>query len=334
MRLLVLGIALCACGTEYSGTAQTYAFGPFTIPASSEVTTDCVQITLHNDQPLNINQVELTTGIGFHHSNWFFVPEHEFAGDDGTFTCTDRNFDQAVAAIFGGVLFAQSTQATHETQAFPPGAIVYIPAHSKLVAQIHLLNSTDDTINLAPSIGLTPIPDAEVTTVLAGVSFENQSIALPPHAESAFTVDCDIATTHQQVFGRPPDFNLYYGLAHYHAMGTGLTIEAVKDDGTATTAFTTSARVGDTLGGPIDPLFSMVGYSRLRFTCDYTNSTDQTVPWGNGSDEMCVFLAFSDSPDFWAGGVTAVDAPGDPTVVNSVMTYQHACSVFASDASR
>jgi hypothetical protein len=136
------------------------------------------------------------------------------------------------------------------------------------------------------------------------------------------------------VFGRPPDFNLYYGLAHYHALGTGLTIEAVKDDGTVTPVFTTAARVGDTLGGPIDPMFSMVGYSKLRFSCDYTNPRDQTVVWGNGDQEMCVFLAFSDSPDLWAGGVTSVDAPGDPTDVDNVMTYQHACSVFANDAAR
>ena len=88
-------------------------------------------------------------GPGFHHSNWLFVPASNpatgvigpFDGPDGTFTCADRGFDQAVAALKGGVLFAQSTQAQHDVQKFPAGAVIQIPAHSKIVATIHLLNA-------------------------------------------------------------------------------------------------------------------------------------------------------------------------------------------------
>src|SRR4051812_15514049 len=68
----------------------TYAFGPFDVPGATEVTNDCVQITMANDDYVFVNAVELTTGPGFHHSNWFFVPERTFAGEDGTYTCKDR----------------------------------------------------------------------------------------------------------------------------------------------------------------------------------------------------------------------------------------------------
>ena len=124
MRKLIL-VVLAACTaqpatpTPASTDPVTYPFGPFAVAAHTEVTTDCVQITMHNDAPVFVNAVELTTGPGFHHSNWFFVPEHTFAGDDGTYTCTDRDFNEPVAAIQGGVLFAQSTQAVHEIQQFP-----------------------------------------------------------------------------------------------------------------------------------------------------------------------------------------------------------------------
>src|SRR5207248_8720974 len=160
---------------------RTYSFGPFPVAANEEITQDCVQITLHNDDPIYVNKVELTTGVGFHHSNWFYVPESVFPGDDGTYKCSDRGFDQAIAVLRGGgVLFAQSTQSPHDVQAFGLGVAIKVPAHSKLVSTIHLLNPTDAPLELHPSIALTPIDPATVQIHLAGVSFEDHALGLPP----------------------------------------------------------------------------------------------------------------------------------------------------------
>jgi hypothetical protein len=327
---------------------RTYPFGPFTIQASQEITTDCVQITLHNDTTLFVNQVELTTGPGFHHSNWFFVPASDdttgvigpFDGPDGTFTCNDRGFDQVVAGLKGGVIFAQSTQSVHDVQSFPAGAVVQVPPHSKLVAQIHLLNASDGPLTLSPSITLTPILEHDVTIRLSGVSFEDHALGLPPNHESRFSVDCDLQPqwntllANGSVTSPTPDFNLYYALAHYHVMGTGMSIDALAaDDSTSETVFATTSQVGDALGGTINPPISMTGYSRLRFSCDYYNNTAATVGWGNGNAEMCVFLAFSDSAYNWAGGALDSDPPGPATMDGDVMTYSHACQVFAVEQS-
>jgi hypothetical protein len=255
-----------------------------------------------------------------------------FFGDDGTFRCSDRNYNEEVAAAFGGVLFAQSTQAPHEVQAFPPGVAVKIPARSKIVAQVHLLNAQDTAVHLSPNLKITEIAEPQVTTLLSGISFEDHALGLPSHQQSRFSVECDLAPLHNQRYHRDPDFKLYYALAHYHTLGTGLSLEAIKPDGTATTVFTTSHRAGDTLGGPIDPTFDMTGYTKLRMSCDYYNPRDTTVGWGVGDQEMCVFLAFSDSTSNWGGG-TLDDMPGDPTIIdNGVMSYTSGCQVFALDA--
>jgi len=55
------------------------------------------------------------------------VPETEFAGPDGLWDCDDRNYSQLQAAITGGVLYAQSTQARKEVQKFPDGVVVRVP---------------------------------------------------------------------------------------------------------------------------------------------------------------------------------------------------------------
>jgi hypothetical protein len=336
---------------------KTFGFGPFDIAAQQEVIDDCVQITLGNAEDIYVTEIDLDTGAGFHHSNWLFTPLNDFypagttppsatddaasAALDGTFKCRDRNFDQASAGIFGNVLFAQSTQQAHQVTQFPTGAAVKIPAHSKLMSTIHLLNPGDNPITLTPTISLVPIPKARVTTPLIAMAFENHALGLPPNAQSSFTVDCDLQPTWQNLYAigqvptPTPSFKIYYALAHYHAMGTGMQIEAVQaDDATSSMIFQTTAAIGDSLGGALAPQFDMTGFTRIRFTCDYYNPSANTVAWGNGSAEMCVFLAFSDATYKWAGGEIADELPPNPpTIVNGVSKYSAACEVHAVDGS-
>jgi hypothetical protein len=327
---VVLAFGVSACASE--DAPGRYPFGPFDIAPGQEIVDQCVQISLHNPDALYVQSVELTTGPGFHHSNWLFVPDTAFTGSDGTFTCADRGFNEEIAAALGGVLFAQSTQSTHETQSFPAGVAVRIPPQSKIVAQIHLLNAQDVALHLTPTIRLTTIAQSEVKTLLSAISFEDHALALPSRMQSRFSTECDLAPASNQQFQRDPDFKVYYALAHYHALGIGLQLEAVKPDGTTTMVFTTASRVGDTLGGPVAPSFDMTGYTRLRLTCDYFNPRDAVVGWGVGDQEMCVFLAFSDSKANWGGGALATD-PGAPTTgSDGVMSYSQSCTVFALPA--
>jgi hypothetical protein len=345
MRRLVFAMFVAACGREPShatdasggvdwSRTQVLAFGPYTLSPGEERSQDCVQITLHNDEDVFIHSVELTTSPGFHHSNWFWVPESTFGGDDATYHCADRHFDQAVAALYGGVVFAQSTQATHELQQFPPGAAILIPARSKLVGALHLFNPGDTPLQLSPTIALGPLPAPDVTTHLAGMALDNRALGLPPNMASRFTIDsCDLLGADQSPPKQwpPPNFRIYYALAHYHSLGTQLVIDALKPDGTSATVFTTTGRVGDTLGGPIDPPFEITGYTKLRFSCDYYNPTTTTVMWGNGGGEMCVFLAFTDAVDNYAGGVLTSQLPGPGTNVAGMMTFKHGCdTMFAN----
>lgn len=59
----------------------------------------------------------LTIAGFWHHSNWFYVPEDRF-GDDGTWDCRDEDFDMVSADLYGGVVFAQSTQTYEEAFRF------------------------------------------------------------------------------------------------------------------------------------------------------------------------------------------------------------------------
>lgn len=332
MRSLPL-LVLAACSGGPSGSApapMTFTFGPYHLAPSEEVTDQCVSATLHNDTELYINSVALATATGFHHSNWFFVTDNIYDGPDGTWPCDERNFDQANAATHGGVLFAQSTQSPHEVQQFPDGVALVLPPHARIVATTHMLNAGDTALDVPLSLTITPI--ADVQTRLAALSFENESIALPPHRQSKFSIDCDIGTQSRNLTGAGPDFHVYYALAHYHDLGTGMTLEAVRGDGTTATVYATSNRIGDTLGGAISPAFSMEGFEKLRMSCSYNNDRDATVGWGVGDQEMCVLLAFTDSPFTWGGGVITTDAPGTGTDTGTEIDFTHACALITAPA--
>lgn len=329
---LLLGLVACgdsATQADDPNGARTFPFGPITVEAHSEDLTNCVSLTIENTEEVFVSEVELATGPGFHHSNWLWVPDHAFPGPDGVFKCDDRTYDQTAAGILGGVFFAQSTQSEREVQAFPAGVALKLPVKSKLVAQLHLLNNSDEPVSVTPTIGYKVIPPEQVMAKLANVTFEYHPLGLPPRKQSRFTVECDLAERHQQLFGRDPDFKIYYALAHYHEYATRMLIEAVRADGTAATIYTTESAVGDTLGGPIEPAFDMTGFAKLRLSCDYYNSTDGTIYYGNGNGEMCIFNAFSDSPFVWAGGALDTGSPGTGTEVDGVMSFTRNCQVYA-----
>lgn len=327
MRRLFCVFGLIACGDDPSAPPpQTFEFGPYALAPGQEINGQCVSVTLNNDEPIYVNAVELTTGPGFHHSNWFWVPEDIFTGPDGTWRCSERGYDEAVAGLYGGVLFAQSTQAQHEIQSFPPGAATVVPPHARILAGTHLLNAGDVALDLTLKLTVTPI--ASPTTILNPTSFTNEAIALPPHRKSRFTMECDLDTAHRNVAGTPPEFSFHYALAHYHELGRGLTIEGIHEDGTRAMIFETTSAVGDALGGTIAPGFSMAGYSKIRFSCHFENPRDTVVRWGVGDQEMCTFLAFTDSEYTWAGGVLSRDET--PTIVDhgDYVEYTYDCAVI------
>lgn len=348
LRKACVLLALAACGTDSESTPdQTYRFGPWFQAPGTENTDLCVAATLHNDAPIYVNAVDMAAAPGLHHSNWMWVPDNDnFDFPEGTFSCEQGDgrhpFDQQIAAVFGGVLFAQSTQASAETQQFPPGAVIKIPPHSRIVADVHLVNAGDSPITVPLSLTLHPIPQAEVTVELAEMTMQNFAIALPPEQSSAFVVECDLGAQWTQLYGQgqvatpAPDFHIYYSLAHYHKLGTGLQFEALRDsDGGSDMIWATTAQIGDHLGGMLAPEFDITGHSKMRLTCDYTNTETTTVRWGNASGEMCVALAYTDSTYKWTMGLDAVsEDPGTPVDVNGTQVFTApSCSVIPVDNS-
>lgn len=335
---LLLALAVAACDAPSSATdagpvdARTpfvgdagpvaqyeHTFPAYDVPVGADVQGICQSWTLGNEEEIWVHEVEMTSGTGWHHSNWMWIPDTEFEGPDGTFPCRERGFDELEASVRGGsVFFAQSTQSTHEVQQFSDGAAYRIAPHARIIGSIHLINFTGAPMSTDLTFRIGAIPAAAVTTVLRPLAIDNRGIELAPRASTRVRTECDMRRAH----GRQLDFSIHYVLPHYHALADGLRVEILGGDRDGEVVFETMGGIGNALGGPVDPPVDLSGTSGLRVSCLYRNDGETTVTYGaDADDEMCTILAYSDADHMFGGLASSVSTtetePDGTTLLHS-----------------
>ncbi len=271
----------------------SHTFPPITIGPGDEITSLCQSWTVGNDTPLFVNWVRTVNDGGWHHSNWFFVTDDQYDGPDGTWPCSERNFSQVGAGVSGGVFFAQSTQALGEEQKFAEGVAIHVPANARIIGNVHLLNTTPDSMDSSLSFDVNVIEPEDVVIELSPMTFTNMALAIPPRQRSVHEMDCE--------FQSAADFNIHYVLPHYHELGEEFTLHLTGGDRDGELFFENRAPTGEAWGQVFDPPISMAGALGARLTCGFDNTFDKEIGYGVGDQEMCIFLAFTDSKKKFAG---------------------------------
>jgi hypothetical protein len=278
-----------------SGTAITHDFSTFTVKAGEEIKGLCQAWTLENDEDLWIQSVELSQDQLSHHSIWTYVPDDQFAGPDGVFNCKDRGYNELVGTVAGGVLYAQSTQAVHEVQHFPAGTAVRIPAHSKIISDVHLLNASSSDVTGHAKLTLYGVPASEVLVTLVPFEMAFRALKIPPHSTSRFSSECAIDASYTQATASPFDLKIHYILPHTHQQGKRLFMNVLGGPSDGKTIIdvhdlSTNEARGRFFDQPID----LTGASGIAFGCEYENRGDTTLSWSL-EGEMCQLLGFADS---------------------------------------
>lgn len=325
----------CATGTyaavdgacaPLSGTALVHDFPEFTTQSGDEIVGQCRSWTLGNETELWVNAVELEQTQASHHSNWMFVPEQEFPGPDGIWTCKDRGYSQLQAALLGGVLYAQSTQAVREVQKFPDGVVVRIPPRAKIISDVHILNTTAGEVSGGMRLGVWTIPEADVTVKLAPFHLTYEALDIPPQATSRFSSECELDGEWQKLTGAALESEVYYLLPHTHALGTRFFLEVFGGPNDGQTLIDVHGFNGEARGRRYAPPFDLAGAKGLRFGCEFDNPRFEKVGWGFGDQEMCEVLGFAASAVAFESRVTEAN-PGASD--GEVQTYTGPCSTIA-----
>lgn len=320
MRLILISFlatfsfVLGACGDAGITTEKGdffHTFEPFRIESGEEKLDVCQSWTLDNDEPLYVSQIRQANDGGWHHSNWYFVPEELYEGPDGTWPCGERGFTQLGATNAGGVFFAQSTQTFEETQGFAEGAVIEIPPRHKVVGDVHLLNVAASEMSTSISFDVKTIPEEDVRVKLRPIVLTNEALDIEPRAESRFGMNCNVGEQFERLLGRAPDYNIYYVLGHYHDWGNYFRLSFVDDAGDDRTVFELSGTVGEPLGTALDPPMNSGGAANLRLECGYMNNTDRRLAYGFQGEEMCLVLAYTDA-DIKVGALSGTNTAMGP----------------------
>jgi hypothetical protein len=327
VSLLVTGCSDSECDPSADACAIEHEFSTYSLGAGEEIDGVCMSWTLGNETELWVNTVATVNDGYFHHSNWFFVPDNRWELDDGAWNCSDHEFSELAAAIWGGVLYAQSTQTTSESQQFLPGAAVRIPPYSRIIANTHMLNTSDVPVQTGMRVTLDTLPADQVTKPLTPFRLDYTDLQIAPMGRSEFGGDCDIATAYERVIGEPFRMKLHYVLPHYHALGDSFRLSLYGGERDGETLFEIEDAYGEPLGETFAEPFDVaaVGAIGLSFQCGFYNPTSAQVGWGIGDQEMCVMLGFAETALGFDG---RVDTSDDVAAGNDgVMRGTGRCSV-------
>lgn len=283
-------------GGEPDAIHITHSFGTIALAPFQDDVATCASWTLDNELALYVNKVTMANKGAFHHSNWFVIPEDEFAGEDGYWPCADRGFDEIAASTNGAtVLFAQSTQSYTEEQELSPGAVVKIPPRHKVIATLHTLNASPDPSESELWLSLYPIHPSEVTAVVTALSMQYKDLHIPAQEQSRFTADCDLSAAYWLVNQEPLALRLHYILPHYHYLGNFFEVRVKGGLRDGEVVYSLDGFNGSANGLTFDPPLDLPGATGIEFSCGYDNWRSEDVTWGNGGGEMCVMLALVES---------------------------------------
>ena len=304
-----------------------HQFQTWTIPPFTEYKGKCQSWTLNNAEPIYVNAVELSQNEESHHSIWTFVPDDHFVGPDGTWDCTERNYDEIKGALLGGVLLAQSTQAPHQVQKFRSDAAVRIPPYSRIISDIHLLNATATEATGSLTLKVYDMPQSDVKVQLVPFQIDDRAINVLPRAKTRLVNNCPLDGAFQSN-GQAFTPKIHYILPHTHGYGRRFYVKALGGTRDGEMLLDVDQSAGyEAYGRAFDPPIDLTGAAGMTTGCEYENTTDQKLGWG-WSDEMCQMLGYMESPVAFVGTIsdaTQQAADGQMQVFDS-----NSCDVLAT----
>jgi hypothetical protein len=271
--------ALAACGGQNAAPASSSdagsglqgSIGPIDVPAGVE-TTQCTVVPLGNTEDVVMNGYNINLSEGSHHLIVYMT--------------TDAPTDPINCSPFTGLALGTDIPIAFgikksETWAFPAGVAVEIPANQMIKIEGHYINTTAADLQGTGNVAFDTTPKASAPAYQpAGFDFfGSTNISIPPN--STFSTgplfQKGVAGTH-----------LISVMTHQHRLGTEAQVWASAKQGDMSTQLADDKDWSNPTWSLITPQFDFDGTTGLTYQCDWTNTTDQTVSFGESAlDEMC-----------------------------------------------
>jgi hypothetical protein len=263
--------------------SYSITWGPVTAQPGDEFT-KCISVQLNNPEPIHVNQIHNALTGGSHHLIVYRVGEMEELRPD-PYECIP----------FAGTLKAQEssplmiTQRHEEVLGLPTGVGFSLAANQKIRLEMHYINASDQPLEISSVTTFVPMKAEDFHDEADFLFIGNPDIQLAPgQAKTVGPVYLPL----------PSEFNgskFFAMTGHTHQYGLNVHVAAAFDD----------QDEGDMVydhedfswSEPItsfyNPTFTLPDNGGFRFSCDYQNTSDKTIEFGeSANDEMCFFWAY------------------------------------------
>jgi hypothetical protein len=270
----------------WQGDCITLQYPSITVPASGtgQEDTQCVVVDLGNDLPMHVHSIHNLLGDASHH---FIVYR---ASPTETLSSTPSHcqpFVDTLRANAGSPLMI--SQRRDDLLTLPDGVAYTLQPHQPIRLELHYINLTGAPVTTAPTAQLCPIPDSQFTDEADFLFIGDPDVSLPPHQSTTlgpifYPLDPQFANAH-----------FFAITGHTHSLGTNVIVQT-----------------GPGAAGPFADVYNVPGWlwsepqtvtaptpfmlpsgGGFNFTCEWNNTTDSTVNFGeSATNEMCFFWAY------------------------------------------
>jgi hypothetical protein len=255
-----------------AGAGLQASIGPISVVAGAE-TTQCVVVPLGNTEDVVVSGYDVNLSEGSHHLIVYLTTAAE---QTEPFSCSP--FTGLAIGADVPLIFANRKDLAWS---FPEGVAVEIPANQMIKLEGHYINPSGADLQGTGTVRFRSTPKASAPPFqAAGFNFFGTTkIAIPPSSSYSTgpLFQKGLAGTH-----------LVSVTTHQHRLGTGAQMWASAREGDTSTPLTRDQDWANPSWKLVAPQFDFDGTNGITYQCDWTNTTDQTVSFGESAlDEMC-----------------------------------------------
>jgi hypothetical protein len=278
--LALIAVAGCSGSSTSSsssspGTGNTdpqVAIGPITVTGGQE-TTVCIVVPLGNTEDFLIHSIDVNLAPGSHH---LIVYETTAAETTTPYACSP--FQGIALGTDTPLVFANELKVNWT---FPQGVGQTVPANTLVKIEAHYINTTAATIQGHGQVTFhgEPVSQAGSFQPANFAFWGTLNIDIPPNSSSSTgpLFQSGVAGTH-----------LINVTTHQHRLGTGIQVWESSQQGQMGMRIANDLDWSNPAWTVLNPQYDFDGTNGLTYQCDWTNTTDQTVQFGESAlDEMC-----------------------------------------------
>lgn len=257
--------------------------GPVLTVNSGEEDTVCIDVRLGNADTIYVKGIRAHLSEGSHHI--IFYKSARTVPSPEPEPCTPF-IDVETLSSSGAPLFIAQQRETQID--FPPGVALALEADQMVRIEIHYINVGHRPINVQGTIDLVLDPSSPDSITRADLMFWGTTrISIPPRSK-------DTARFFGLVPAGPREPLSVFGItSHTHQLGELATIERTDDEDVPGEILHTSTSWAEPPLDMFDPPLVFDGNDGLLLTCQYANTTNEWISFGEGfNNEMCFLWAY------------------------------------------